>query len=239
MRSFSLEQLIEGPIEFDALHVSVIETHEQSLNSPSKRVAEFPGIQDQAFFTDSEKGKGMITKREVRLNILSLLQPSNGDVIWDVGAGCGSVAVELCYWNDKVQVHAIEHHTDRIECLQKNKSHFGVVSNLHVVPYRAPQAFEGLPNPNKVFIGGSDGELGTMLQSIWEKLPVGGLLVASSVMEGSRQDLIHFYQVRQQQNDGSCETLQVAISRGGELAGQLIYRPALAVTLFKWVKTQL
>ena len=234
VRTFSVAQLLENSYEFDALHVSVIKT-----KGSQKIVNEFPGIQDHAFFTDGEKGRGMITKREVRLNILSLLQPANGDVIWDIGAGCGSVAVELCYWNDKTQVHAIEHHPERIACLEKNKSHFGVVSNLHIVPHRAPQAFEGLPNPNKIFIGGSDGELSTMLQELWNRLPVGGLLVASSVMEGSRQDLVNFYQERQQKNDSQCESVQVAVSRGGELAGQLIFRPALPVTLFKWLKKEI
>ena len=232
VRTFSAMDLIENSYQFDALHVSVIKT-----KNCQKVVHEFPGMPDDAFFTDGEKGKGMITKREVRLNILSLMQPSNGDVIWDIGAGCGSVAVELCYWNPLVQVHAIEHHTDRIECLEKNKSHFGVVSNLHIVPHRAPQAFEDLAKPNKVFIGGSDGEMGAMLQELWHALPVGGLLVASSVLEDSRQNLVSFYQARQQVSDAQCESLQVAVSRGGELAGQLVFRPALAVTLFKWVKT--
>ncbi len=234
VRSFTVAQLMDGSYQFNDLHVSVIK-----LKKSKKEVYEFPGIQDDAFFTDGEKGKGMITKREVRLNILSLMQPANGDVIWDIGAGCGSVAVELCYWNDKTQVHAIEHHPDRIACLEKNQDHFGVVSNLHIVPHRAPQAFEGLPNPNKIFIGGSDGELGIMLKALWNKLPVGGLLVASSVMEGSRQDLVGFYQERQQFKDAQCETLQVAVSRGGELAGQLIFRPALPVTLFKWLKKEI
>ncbi|MEH6345213.1 MAG: precorrin-6y C5,15-methyltransferase (decarboxylating) subunit CbiE [Bermanella sp.] len=233
VRSFTVAQLIESSFQFDALHVSVIK-----LKHSKKEVYEFPGIQDDAFFTDGEKGRGMITKREVRLNILSLMQPVNGDVIWDVGAGCGSVAIELCYWNEMTQVHAIEHHPDRIDCLEKNQDHFGVVTNLHIVPHRAPQAFEGLPNPNKIFIGGSDGELGAILEMLWNKLPVGGLLVASSVMEGSRQYLVSFYQERKQAQDAQCESVQVAVSRGGELAGQLVFRPALPVTLFKWLKKE-
>ena len=161
-----MAQLLANEFEFDALHVSVITTR-----ASVKVVHEFPGISDHAFYTDGQNGKGMITKREVRLNILSLMQPSNGDIIWDVGAGCGSVAIELCYWNDKIQVHAIEHHAERIECLQKNKNHFGVVSNLHLVPSRAPQAFEGLPSPNKVFIGGSDGELSVAVSYTHLTLP--------------------------------------------------------------------
>ena len=233
VRTFSAMDLIENAYQFDALHVSVIKTKKSQ-----KGVHEFPGIADNAFFTDGEKGKGMITKREVRLNILSLMQPANGDVIWDVGAGCGSVAIELCYWNEMTQVHAIEHHTDRIFCLEKNQDHFGVVTNLHIVPHRAPQAFEGLPNPNKIFIGGSDGELDVMLKTLWSKLSVGGLLVASSVMESSRQYLVSFYQERQQAQDAQCESVQVAVSRGGELAGQLVFRPALPVTLFKWLKKE-
>ncbi len=231
VRSFIASELVNLNIEFDALHVSVIKTYGAGNHLP-----EFPGIADEYFVTGSLAGKGMITKREVRLNILSLLQPANEDVIWDIGAGCGSVAVELAYWNKKCQVHAIEHHPERLTCLEENRQKFGVVSNLRVVAGRAPIALAGLPNPKKVFIGGSDGELSELLTLVWGMLPEGGVLVASSVMETSKQVLLQFLQIRDQIKDSINETSQIAMSHGGTLAGQLLYRPALPVTLFKFVK---
>jgi len=231
VRSFIASELVHSGIEFDALHVSVIQT-----KGPGQKLPEFPGISDEWFITDGPAGKGMITKREVRLNILSLLQPANEDVIWDIGAGCGSVAVELAYWNNKCQVHAIEHHPERLACLEGNRQKFGVVANLTVAAGRAPAILVDIPAPNKVFIGGSDGKLPELLDQIWNLLPEGGVLVASSVMETSKQSLIQFLQTRDQLNDSLNETSQIAVSRGGALAGQLLYRPALPVTLFKFVK---
>ena len=210
----------------------------QSEQSQPDRVylPEFPGIPDQHFITDGPAGKGMITKREVRLNILSLLQLAKGDVLWDIGAGCGGVAVELSYWQPGAEVWAIEHHSERLTCLEANRERFGVVSNLKVVSGRAPEALNNLPAANKIFIGGSDGELPKLLDLCWQQLPEQSVLVASAVTENTRQHLLNFYQQRQQVTDAQLDTLQVAISKGAELAGQLMYRPTLPVTLFRFEK---
>jgi len=144
--------------------------------------------------------------------------------------------VELAYWNKKCQVHAMEHHPERLICLNENRQKFGVVSNLYVVAGRAPDTLAELPAPKKVFVGGSDGELAELLTLVWDRLPEGGILVASSVMETSKQMLIKFLQDREEHFDSINETSQIAVSRGGSLAGQLLYRPGLPVTLFKFVK---
>lgn len=212
----------------DPLHVTIIKVIGQSRYLPS-----FPGIPDQHFITDSETGRGLITKREVRLAILSLLQPAPSDIGWDIGAGCGGVAVEWALWNSLGTVHAIEHHATRFDCLQQNQQRFGVVDNLMLVNARAPEVLAKLPPANKIFIGGSDGELPNLLESLWENLPLNGVIVASAVMETSRIQLIQFAEKRAK---SGVETLQVSVSKGGELAGQLLYRPSLPVTLFKFTK---
>lgn len=218
----------EAIYDFDPLHVTVIETKGAGGVLP-----EFPGIADHQFVTDKEAGKGMITKREVRLAILSLLQPSNEDVIWDIGAGCGSVAVELSYWAAKASVYAIEHHPDRLSCLEKNRVRFGVVSNLSVIKGRAPQKLIDLPTANKIFIGGSDGNLAELLSTGWQQLPEGGILVASAVTENTKYQLHAFAATLAPEQ---IETMQIAVSRGATLAGQLMYKPNLPVTLFKFIK---
>jgi len=110
---------------FDALHVSFV-----LCGANKGYLPEFPGIKDTDFETGELGSKGMISKREVRLAILSLLQPSKGDLIWDIGAGCGGVAVEMAYWQPKATVHAIEHNQQRFDCLLENQKKFGVVRNL-------------------------------------------------------------------------------------------------------------
>ena len=229
IRAFTAMQLLVEPaLSFDPLHVSVVEPLGTGGILPN-----FPGIEDQHFVTDREAGKGMITKREVRLQILSLMQPAKGDVIWDIGAGCGGVAVELAYWQQDAKVYAIEHHPARLSCLAANQQRFGVVVNLAIIAGRAPAELATLPVANKVFIGGSDGELASVLTLSWQQLPAGGVLVASAVTETTKYQLQHF---AQSLSDQQTETLQVAISKGTKLAGQLMYKPNLPVTLFKFTK---
>ena len=237
IRQFAASELIadenNASLSFDPLHVTIIQVKGQSKYLPT-----FPGIPDAHFITDAEAGKGLITKREVRLGILSLLQAAPGDIAWDIGAGCGGVAVEWALWNPLGQVHAIEHHDARLRCLAENRDRFGVVNNLNIVAGRAPEVLSELPAANKIFIGGSDGELSNLLEMLWESLPSEGVIVASAVMESTRSCLIEFSEKLRlaEQSNGNVETLQIAVSRGGELAGQLLYRPALPVTLFKFTK---
>lgn len=227
IRQFGIEQLIEQDLDFDPLHVVVIQARGGQSVLP-----EFPGIPDKQFKTEAASGGGMITKREVRLAILSLMQVAADDTVWDIGAGCGSVAIELARWQAQARVYAIEQNRSRLECLAVNQNTFGVVNNLHIIEGRAPAVLKDLPSPDKVFIGGSDGELETLLPYLWDLLPVGGKIVASAVTEPSRLRLLEFYQQRQEAGDAQTETMQVAINRGVLLAEQLVYRPNLPVSLF-------
>ncbi|RVU84411.1 precorrin-6y C5,15-methyltransferase (decarboxylating) subunit CbiE [Leucothrix sargassi] len=221
---------------FDPLHVTIISVRGQAHYLPS-----FPGIADHHFITDNEAGRGLITKREVRLAILSLLQAAPNDVAWDIGAGCGGVAVEWALWNPLGTVYAIEHHAKRFHCLEQNQQRFGVVDNLKLIEGRAPEVLAQLPAANKIFIGGSDGELEHLLYSLWQTLPENGVMVASAVMESTRSLLLQFAdQIERADSDnqaeGFVETMQMSVSRGGKLAGQRLYRPSLTVTLFKFTK---
>lgn len=231
IRHFDLDALRDSKQHFDALHVTFIVCGQNQGYLP-----EFPGIEDQHFVTGELGRKGMISKRAVRLAILSLLQPSKDDLIWDIGAGCGGVAVELAYWQPQAKVYAIEHHQGRFECLQANQEKFGVVSNLMPNFGRAPDCLTPLPQANKIFIGGSDGELATLLARLWAQLPEGGQIVATAVMERTKSQLLAFYEQRNTYQDAQCDTLQVAVNNGDTLAGQLVYRPALTVSLFSFIK---
>lgn len=228
LQQFTAAQLATLTIAFAELHVTVVHTQGGGHLMPN-----FPGVPDTHFVTDGESGKGLLTKREVRLNILSLLQAAPQEMAWDIGAGCGSVAIELALWNPLGQVHAIEHHPSRIDCLKANRDLFGVSANLHVTQGRAPACLGQLPNPDKVFIGGSSGDLGPILQLAWLRLKPGGRLLASAVTEPSKAGLRQFSQLIEQT---PADYLQVAISRHDTIAGQDLLRPALPVTLMCWHK---
>ena len=230
LQQFTATALATSTTSFAELHVTLVHTQGGGNVMPN-----FPGIPDTHFVTDGDSGKGLLTKREVRLNILTLLQPAPQETAWDIGAGCGGVAIEWALWNPLGQVYGIEHHNQRIACLNANKEAFGVSTNLHVIQDRAPECFAELPNPDKVFIGGSGGELSAILQAAWQQLKPGGRLVASAVTEPSKATLREFTQLIDQ---GPTDYLQVAISRHDVIAGQDLLRPGLPVTLMCWHKAQ-
>ena len=225
-RHFHADSLATADAEFSLLNVVIVETH-----GPGGALPEFPGIPDEAFSTGAEPGKGLLSKREVRLMILSLLAPRAGDIGWDVGAGCGGVSVEWARWNALGSVYAIECHPERLQHLAVNRERFGVVANLHIVPGYAPDALADLPDPHAVFIGGSGGSLREMLDAVWARLPPGGRLVASAVTEDSRVELHGFA------GDREAIWTELSIARGERLAGQRVMRPYLPVLLMKLEKS--
>ncbi|MBR7888288.1 precorrin-6y C5,15-methyltransferase (decarboxylating) subunit CbiE [Marinomonas sp. A79] len=237
VRSFLVKTLLDETFDFDPLNVVVVKTSSQKSFYPSS-----VGIPDGSFVTDKGEGKGMITKREVRLAILSYMTIEQGDTVWDIGAGCGGVSVEFAYWHPRSQIVAIEHHPERLACLAANQDRFGVMQNLSIVSGRAPEVFaDVLANqkyrPNKVFIGGSDGELAQLMAQVWALLPLGGGLMVSAVTEDTKYQVMQFAQTRESAQDAEEQSLQVAVAKGERLAGQRVFRPNLPVTLHHFIKT--
>lgn len=118
-----------------------------------------PGIRDEEFV----RGKVPMTKRLVRVSSLGLLAPEATDICWDVGAGTGSVSIEMCFCSRAV--YGIEKNPEAVELLHKNREKFGAW-NLRIVEGEAPEALEKLPDPDKVFIGGSSGSIAGILEQI-------------------------------------------------------------------------
>ena len=183
---YSASELATSKSVFDELNVCVIQLSGRQTLLPS-----FPGIADHLFSTGAEPGFGMISKREVRLTILSLMQPVPGEIAWDIGAGCGSISVEWARWNETGHIYAIENNPARIEHIKINSERFGADHNLSVIEASAPAGCDELPDPDCIFIGGSRG-LDEMLEYAWRRLRAGGKLVASAVTETSRQALSDF-----------------------------------------------
>lgn len=222
---FRAAELAEQDAVFSAMTVVIIETL-----GPAGILPEFPGIPDEHFSTGAEPGKGLLSKREVRLMILSLLQARAGEIGWDIGAGCGGVSVEWARWNPRGMVYAVEYHTERLTHLGINRERFGVLDNLFIVAGYAPEALADLPDPNAVFVGGSSGKPGELLAAVWERLRPGGRLVASAVTEDSRAALHEFVGPRE------AVWTQIGVARGEKLAGQRVLQPRLPALLMQLEK---
>ncbi|ARU56806.1 precorrin-6Y C5,15-methyltransferase (decarboxylating) [Oleiphilus messinensis] len=235
---YQVRDLIQGndPLSVHPLHVTLI-----ACRGGVNRLPDFPGIPDKLFATGKTSGQGLITKREVRLAVLSWLAPANGEVFWDIGAGCGSVAIEWCRWAPLGQAFAIECHPERIEFLEQNRNSFGVVHNLQVLADRAPECLGNLPDPDSVFIGGSGGSLTAILQDSWARLNPGGKIVIAVVTETSKSELLQAVNRLSAKTEDSgrprIETIQLSIAKGDDLAGHLILRPQLPVLVMKLEKT--
>ena len=181
IRQYSVEGLMNEENTFHSLNVCILQ-----LGSSAHCNSAFPGIADHLFETGSRPGFGMISKREVRMTILSCMQPLPGEIAWDIGAGCGSVSVEWARWNPRGKIYAIESNVERIGYINQNREKFGVVDNCLVTQGIAPNICAELPNPDCIFVGGSSGALHELLEFSWSKLGCGGKLVVSAVTADSK-----------------------------------------------------
>jgi precorrin-6Y C5,15-methyltransferase (decarboxylating) len=158
----------------DPLHVVAVDV----IGGPAR--ARTPGLPDDAFGSD-----GQLTKRHVRAITVATLAPLPGELLWDVGAGSGSIAIEWLRAERTARAIAVEARADRAERIAGNALALGV-PELRIVGGRAPAALRDLPAPDAVFIGGG---IATpqLLDTCWERLRPGGRLVANTVtLEGEQ-----------------------------------------------------
>jgi precorrin-6B C5,15-methyltransferase / cobalt-precorrin-6B C5,C15-methyltransferase len=185
------------------------------------------GLADELFETD-----GQITKREIRALTLSALAPRRGELLWDVGAGSGSVAIEWLLADISLSAIAIERRGDRAARIARNAAAFGV-PHLTLIEGSAPAALEGLAPPDAVFIGGGAATPGMMDAARAALRPAGRLVVNAVALETE----IVLLKYRSQWG-GTLN--RIAISRaapiGADDARMAGWRPALPVTQWTWVK---
>lgn len=136
------------------------------------------GIDDGAFL----RGEVPMTKQEVRAAALSKLEVRDGAVYWDVGAGTGSVSVELALLAPRSPVYAVEYKGEACALIRANRERFGVY-NLELAEGRAPEALADLPAPDGVFIGGSEGELLPILEAALGRNPAARFCVTAIAVE--------------------------------------------------------
>lgn len=176
-----------------------------------------PGLPDEAFRHD-----GQMTKREVRAVTLSALMPGPGQLLWDVGAGCGSVAVEWMRCHPTSRAVAIERQAARCEMIASNAAGLGV-PYLQLVPGEAPDCLADLPEPDAVFIGGGINATG-VFEACWQALKPGGRLVANAVtLEGEAR-------VTALQAEHGGDLRRLAVSRAEPVGPFRGWRSAMPVT---------
>jgi precorrin-6B C5,15-methyltransferase / cobalt-precorrin-6B C5,C15-methyltransferase len=185
------------------------------------------GMADELFEHD-----GQITKREIRALTLSALAPRPGELLWDVGAGSGSVAIEWLLADPSLSAIAVERRSDRAARVARNAAAFGV-PHLGLIQGSAPAALEGLAPPDAVFIGGGATTQGMMDAARAALRPAGRLVVNAVALE--TESLLLKYQ-----SQWGGTLTRIAISRAGPIGGENArmtgWRSAMPVTQWTWVK---
>ena len=181
------------------------------------------GLPDDVFVND-----GQLTKREIRATTIAALAPLPGQLLWDVGAGCGAVAIEWLRAMRQSRAIAIERASERCAFIARNAIALGV-PDLRVVTGEAPAALADLPRPDAVFLGGGLGAT-DLIETLWDALAPGGRLVANAVTVSGEARLLEW-----QASHGGTLT-RLAISRAAPIGTQLGWRPLMPVTQLAAVK---
>lgn len=196
----------------------------ECLASPeAPRLHRLAGLPDSAFRHD-----GQLTKRDVRAITLARLAPQPGELLWDVGAGCGSIGIEWMRAHPACRALAIEADAGRQGFIEYNRDALGV-PGLQLVCGQAPAALEGLERPDAVFIGGGVTREG-VLDLCWANLRPGGRLVANAVTLQSELALAHF----RERHGG--ELTRIHVAHAQPLGAFDTWRQALPITLLDVVK---
>lgn len=177
-----------------------------------------PGLPDDAYQHD-----GQLTKRDVRAITLARLAPQPGELLWDVGAGCGSIGIEWMRAHPSCRALAIEADAGRQAHIQHNRDALGV-PDLQLVAGRAPEALAGLAEPDAIFIGGGVTIPG-VLEQCWASLKPGGRLLANAVTLQSEAALVAW----REQVGG--ELTRISVAQAQPLGGFDTWRSALPITL--------
>lgn len=191
----------------------------------ARRLGGVPGLPDEAYEHD-----GQLTKRHVRATTLAVLGPAPGELLWDIGGGSGSVAIEWMRSHRSCRAVTVERDAVRAGRIARNAQTLGVPA-LRVVTGEAPGALAGLPTPDAVFVGGGLTVPG-LLDACWDALPDGGRLVANTVTLESEALLAERYRLH------GGELVRIGVSHAVPVGGFTGWRQAMPVTQWSVTKTR-
>ncbi len=217
------ERIVEGmaafwsETEIAALNAMAVDCIADAGVIPLPRL---PGLPDNAYHHD-----GQLTKREVRAITLAALAPTPGQLLWDVGAGCGSISIEWMRTHPRCRAVAIEQNSSRLLYIADNAATLGT-PNLQIIAGKAPAALKDLPTPDAIFIGGGVTATG-LFDVCWEALKPGGRLVVNVVTVEGEQTLFQWHQ-----RVGG-DLIRIAIQRAEPIGKFLGWRGMAGVT--QWV----
>jgi precorrin-6Y C5,15-methyltransferase (decarboxylating) len=204
-----------------ALNLVAIECVAQSQ---ARRLPLTAGLPDDAYRHD-----GQLTKRDVRAITLARLAPEPGEMLWDVGAGCGSIGIEWMRSHPSCRAVAIEADSGRQRLIEHNRDALGV-PGLRLIEGEAPAALDGLAAPDAIFIGGGVTSP-DMLDTCWSRLKEGGRLIANAVTIQSEAALIAW----RERHGG--ELMRIGVAHAQPLGAFDTWRQALPITLLHAVKS--
>lgn len=167
------------------------------------------GIPDDLFI----RGNIPMTKEEIRAVVIAKLRLKPGQIVFDIGAGTGSISIEAAFQVGNGIVYAVERKGEAISLIKKNAANFGL-DNIELVSGEAPQVLAGLPAPNRVIIGGSGGYLQQMLKIVDNKLKKRGRIVITAVTINTLNQAIEYLGGLQYQVD----ICNIAVTRTKKVA---------------------
>jgi precorrin-6Y C5,15-methyltransferase (decarboxylating) len=192
--------------------------------APGARIIAYSAGLDDALYEHD----GQITKREIRAITLSSLAPLRGQLLWDIGAGSGSIAIEWMLAHPSMRAMAIEAREDRASRIRRNAVAFGV-PRLEVLEGHAPKVLRGLATPDAVFIGGGASTPGVLDAAIAALRPRGRFVINAVTLETEAELAAR--------HAGLGGTLtRIAISRAEAVGDKRGWRSAMPVTQWVWVK---
>ncbi|SHK42871.1 precorrin-6Y C5,15-methyltransferase (decarboxylating) subunit CbiT [Desulforamulus aeronauticus] len=188
-----------------------------------------PGIPDHLF----KRGNNIpMTKQEVRMIVLGKLRLFPGAVVYDVGAGTGSVSVECALQLKQGVVYALEKDGSADELVETNARRFGL-NNVKLVPGLAPATMEKLPPADRIFIGGNAGALAGILETANKKLKPGGWLVATSVTLETTPQVVRFLE---EQGYEQAEAVSITVAQAKALGKAHLWQGQNPVTIISGQK---
>ncbi|HEY9783648.1 MAG TPA: precorrin-6y C5,15-methyltransferase (decarboxylating) subunit CbiE [Leptolyngbyaceae cyanobacterium] len=212
---------------FAPLNVVVLIRQSEKALQPDLDLANLPqlGLSDRLFLSFSDR-PGLMTKREIRLLVLGELALKPGQIIWDIGAGTGSVSIEIARLFPTSKVYAIEKTAAGNALISQNCRRFQV-ENVFSIHGTAPEILSDLPNPDRIFIGGSGGNLTQILAACSRLTPGGVLVLALATLEHLNTALIWL----KEHENWNYQLLQVQLSRSVPVAQLTRFAPLNPVTI--------